>query len=365
VFDRVHVIARLKDVPVAQEGAIEASGVGVVFNGLPSYRGPTQFLRHGVEMRSAALRALRSADAIILRVPSPIASLIAPSLQSRGIPYAVEVVGDPYDVFSPGAVRHPLRPLIRWKMTRDLKRQVRGAVAAAYVTQSTLQRRYPCGAAERLSRFVTHYSSVELGPDAFVAPQATRRVGGPLRLINVGTFEQLYKGQDVLVDAVRICVSRGLDIALVFIGGGIYLEEIRRRAERHRLGDRVRFAGHLSSRAELVAELDASDLFVLPSRQEGLPRAMIEAMARGLPCVGSDIGGIPELLDREDLVPPGDAIALATRIEDVARDSSRWESMRGRSLDRAREFAAERLAVKRAEFYRQVLRVSSPGIEAA
>jgi glycosyltransferase involved in cell wall biosynthesis len=359
VFDRVHVIARLKDVALAHERAIEASAAGVVFTGLPSYRGVAQFARRRLEVRSIALGAVRSADAVILRVPSPIASLIVPSLRSQRIPYAVEVVGDPHDVFSPGAVRHPLRPLIRWKMTRDLRRQAREAVAAAYVTRRALQLRYPCPALQ------VGLSDVQLTHE-FVAPYPVERAAPrPIRLISVGTFEQLYKAPDVLVDAVGICDRRGWDLTLCFVGSGIYLEEIRRRAERQRIGARVRFEGHISSRADLVAQLDASDLFVLPSRQEGMPRAMIEAMARGLPCIGSHVGGIPELLEPEDMVPPGDASALARKIEEVVSSPSRLLEMSKRSFARARDFAGEGLAQQRTEFYRHVLLASSCRIEAA
>ena len=62
----------------------------------------------------------------------------------------------------------------------------------------------------------------------------------------------------------------------------------------------------------VTEQLDAADVFVLPSRQEGLPRAMIEAMARSLPCVGSDVGGISELIP-DWVVPPNDPQALALK----------------------------------------------------
>ena len=116
----------------------------------------------------------------------------------------------------------------------------------------------------------------------------------------------------------------------------------------------MRFAGFVSAGAQVRHHLDAADLFVLPSRAEGLPKAVLEAMARGLPCVGSTVGGMPELLPPEDLVPPGDADALATRLEEVLRDEHRMVAMSARNLDRARRYAVERLRPRRDAFYRAV-----------
>jgi glycosyltransferase involved in cell wall biosynthesis len=371
VFDQVQVLGRVRAVTEPAAGAVEATGRGVLFARLPHYRGAAQLLIHSAAIRAAARRAIGLHDAVILRVPSPVASLIERGLVRRGIPYALEVVGDPYDVFSPGAVRHPLRRLIRWKMTRDLRRQARGAIGAAYVTRQALQKRYPCRREADLSAvswsndlvtparpYVTHYSSVDLDRESFLAVRSRVAPASPMRLVTVGSFEQLYKGPDVLVEAMAICVARALDVTLLFVGGGRYMEEIRRRAAEMGIGARVQFAGHVTSRVDVLAHLDAADLFVLPSRQEGLPRAMIEAMARGLPCVGTTVGGIPELLNDDDLVPPGDAQALARKIEEVVRNPSRLEAMSRRSIERARDFTPERLAARRAEFYRHVLEAS-------
>ncbi len=105
-------------------------------------------------------------------------------------------------------------------------------------------------------------------------------------------------------------------------------------------------------------EMDRADVFVMPSRQEGLPRATIEAMARALPCIGSTVGGIPELLATEDLVPPGDALALATKIREVVSDPERMARMSARNLAKAGEYRDEALRERRVAFYRHVRKMT-------
>jgi glycosyltransferase involved in cell wall biosynthesis len=102
------------------------------------------------------------------------------------------------------------------------------------------------------------------------------------------------------------------------------------------------------------AELDAADLFLLPSRAEGLPRALVEAMARGLPCLASRIGGVPELLAEEDLLTPGDVRSTAAQIESALRRPERRARMAQRNLERARDFQEEQLIGRRRQFYREL-----------
>ena len=262
----------------------------------------------------------------------------------------MEVVGDPYDVFGPNAVRHPLRPVFRWWFTRALKRQCANACAAAYVTERALQHRYPPAP----HAFATHYSSIDLPDAAFVEAPRKTVTNGSARLILIGTLAQLYKAPDVLIEAVGACVREGLNIELVFVGSGRYQPQLETRAAALRVATRVQFRGQLASADAVRAELDRADLFVLPSRQEGLPRAMIEAMARGLPCIGSTVGGIPELLATEDMVPPNDASALARKIREVLADPSRMVRMSARNLAKAREYSLDVLTRRRERFYEHV-----------
>ena len=99
-------------------------------------------------------------------------------------------------------------------------------------------------------------------------------------------------------------------------------------------------------------QLDASDLFVLPSRQEGMPRALIEAMARGLPCIATRVGGVPELLPEDVLVAPGDAGELAAKILEVAASPTLGARLGAQNLGRARCYHEKLLQPRRVAFHR-------------
>ena len=176
VFDRVRVVARVLDVPTRPDAAVRADGRGVEVWPVPYYLGPRQYLATWPAVRRSVLAAATANDAVILRVPSQLGSMLAAARRRRGLTYAVEVVGDPYEVFSPTVMRPPLQPLLRTYFVAGLRRQCRGATAAAYVTEYALQRRYPTGKGAPTAGF----SDIELGPDAFVARR--RRYGRRTRV---------------------------------------------------------------------------------------------------------------------------------------------------------------------------------------
>ena len=185
-------------------------------------------------------------------------------------------------------------------------------------------------------------------------PGADRRIGneaGSFRLVFVGSLEQLYKGPDVLLRAVARCRERGLDVHLRIVGDGRQRERLERLSCELRIRDSVTFVGALPAGEAIERELLEADLFVLPSRTEGLPRALIEAMACGCPCVSTHVGGVPELLSDEDLVPAGDETALSVKISEVLRAPERLKQMSERNLRRAADFVERVLAPRRRSFY--------------
>ncbi|NWF24846.1 glycosyltransferase [Streptomyces sp. PKU-EA00015] len=147
-----------------------------------------------------------------------------------------------------------------------------------------------------------------------------------------------YKGHQYLLDAVGMVQERGLRCTLVLIGEGGERSRLQQQADR--LGLDVRFLGH---RTDVASFLARADVVVLPSLQEGLSNAVMEAMAVGRPVVATAVGGTPELLqDRGVLVPPADAEALARGLHWMLSD----DTAAARFGDAAREWALEHLSAK-------------------
>jgi glycosyltransferase involved in cell wall biosynthesis len=128
-----------------------------------------------------------------------------------------------------------------------------------------------------------------------------------------------YKGHDVVLDALaRLADPPSLRLA----GGGAERDRLATRAAELGLAGRVEFLGAVAGAEHLWA---AAQFGVLASFQEGLPNAVLEAMASGVPVVATAVGGVPELVDDGVtglVVPPGDPAALAGAIDALAGDAA-------------------------------------------
>jgi phosphatidylinositol alpha-1,6-mannosyltransferase len=165
-----------------------------------------------------------------------------------------------------------------------------------------------------------------------------------------------YKGHDQLIEALPVLRRDVPDARLVFVGTGDDVDRLRRKAQDCGVGEHVTFTGFLSDDALRQAYADAS-VFAMPSRGEGFGLTYLEAMAAGLPCIGSVHDAAPEII--EDgvtgfLIDQQDNAQLVDRLRTLLTDPSRRNAMGGRGRVRwEQEFTYE-------QFRRRFLAVLRP-----
>lgn len=307
---------------------------------VPHYRGPRDFLvKYGL-IRAFIRMTLTDPGAIYgARVPDLVGSLVQRRARSIGALFFAQVVGDTEDVLRSGAFGK-LGKILAGAARLATARQIRRADGVIYVTRRTLQEKYPAGEGKlTLSR-----SNVELDSKNFAQTSRDYEVrppASPVRLITAGSQEQRYKGHDVLIDAVAILRENGVDTAACIVGGGKYHEELRRYAAERGVADLVEFTGQLAGAASVRERIAESDIFVLPSRTEGLSRVLIEAMASGIVCIGSSVGGTPELLSSSCLFESEDPAALADMVQRLVESPSTMSAEATASRLKASEIARD------------------------
>ena len=142
------------------------------------------------------------------------------------------------------------------------------------------------------------------------------------------------KGVDVLIEAIAdLVANRALPATLTIAGDGPERGRLEQLAGERGVSTHVTFAGQLD-RAALGARFAAADLCVQPSRTEGFSKAWLDAMAYGLPVVASEVGAAASVMgepgERGWLVPPGDAVVLADRLQAVLTEPRDWHALRRR-----------------------------------
>ncbi len=189
---------------------------------------------------------------------------------------------------------------------------------------------------------------------------ASKRPPSGVWTLGVVALFRPRKGLETLLAALAQLRNRGLPVRLRAVGSfesSEYRCEVLRRADQLGLAEKIEWTGF---RAEINAELDQMDLLAFPSvLAEGLPMVVIEAMAAGVPVVGTRVDGVVDVIRPEIdglLCEPADAAGLADAVARFVQGDADWATMRQTAWRRQREeFSDRSMARGMAELYRQVL----------
>lgn len=228
------------------------------------------------------------------------------------IPYAISLQGGDVPGFDPGRMRlyHKLTGGVISALWRDA-----AAVVANSQGLATLARTHDPGAT---------IGMIPAGADLTgIAPKTTYAQPGPINLLFVGRLVK-QKGLDVLIAALAK-MDLALKWRLILVGDGPEWPAIAGEAARLGLADRLDLRGWVTKDA-LPAMYREGDIFVLPSRDEGMANALLEAMAAGLPVVGTRVAGTGEVVIQGEtglLVAPEDEDALGAALAALIKDEPR------------------------------------------
>ncbi|MFZ2013116.1 MAG: glycosyltransferase family 4 protein [Nocardioides sp.] len=198
--------------------------------------------------------------------------------------------------------------------------------------------------------------SVTVPKDAWTRSAARALLGLPDDATVIGTVARadFQKAPEHLLAALE--QMRHTEAMVAWVGGGPLVESIRKRAAERGLADRFLMLGE---RSDVAQVLPAFDVFALPSRYEGLPCAIVEAMRCGIPVVASSVNSVPDLVipGRSGvLVPPGRPDLMAEAVDGLLDDPERAERLvAGAAVLAGETYDAERLAVVLDEVYRSGL----------
>ncbi len=310
---------------------------------------PLKRLLQGKKTYKEICALVEKSDCVVVRGPAEQGMMAAKAARQQNKPYVVEMSGCAFDqTWSHGSWIGRFYAPIRYLRARFM---VWHADQVLYVTERFLQGRYPT------KGHVENASNVDL-PDLQddILERRLNKItdtfenNKPLQIGMIANHGNKLKGVDIAVKALSAARQQGIEFVFNVIGFGdpsIWQPLI----EKYDLQNHVVFSPPVAEGSAIFDWLDNIDLYIQPSRHEGLPRAMIEAMSRALPCLGSTAGGIDELIDRNYIHHIGDVKTLQQHIVSICRNKNWLLQQAKRNFDKSQAYTHTYLRPKRFKFY--------------
>lgn len=307
---------------------------------------PIDHFLKGRKINQELLEFFSTCDAAIIRLPSVLGLRAIDICKEKKIPYAVEVVGNIYDaLYYYGNIQGKL---IANYFHRKNKNAIFNAPYAIYVTKDYLQKHYPC------NNVTSYASNVQINIEANVLEKRLKKINQSPKImtcLTLGNVNVKYKGYSVVLKAIKYLNDEfGVDNIEYHIAGSGDFKQLEKEVRNLNLESRVVHLGK-KNREEIFDLLDNIDIYVHPSYTEGLPRSVVEAMSRACPCLTSNAGGIPELIDEAFMHSPRDYKKLALDLMKMIEDKDLQMKSATQNFEKAKEYKKEKLFKVKKEFW--------------
>ncbi len=352
-FDEIVVGSRIfeaEDDSVTKSFSV-SSGENVSFFSLPnlmSFSGLKQF----GEAKRIITEQMEKADVAVIRLPSNLGYLACSIANKMGKKYMIEVVGCTWDdLWNIGSVMGKLYAPLSFLLE---KHYVKKAQNVLYVSRRFLQNRYPnknfnmgcsdtninCAGIDILERRIDRIRSLD--------DQKEIRLG-LIASLNVG-----YKGHDTAIYALKEILKRHKNVKVCFLGDGDK-KKWKDLAIKNGVIDNIEFSGALPGGDPVLNWIDNIDIFIMPSLQETLGRALIEAMSRGCPAIGGAGTAVPEQLPDDCIHERKNYKELAEMVCYMIENPKYTELCAVENYQRSKKYSEDILTVRRDYFWKKVL----------
>ena len=349
VFEQLVVVTRAKDASSLDVTRLKrSSGDNVSFVKVPDFKSIKSFYRY-FQAKKIIEEEVKKADAIIAR-NSTIANIAANYAIKYNKPFAYEVVGCPWgSLWNYGNIQGKIMAPFAYFRTKKIAKK---SPFTLYVTNEFLQKRYPsrgysisCSDVD-LPKLEDKILEKRIEKIKRFDPNETIKIG------MIGALTSKYKGFDLAIKALKDLNNKYKNVELHLLGSGDK-SKWKNFSKKMKVQDKVIFEGTLPSGEPVFKWLDNMDIYIQPSKQEGLPRALIEAMSRGCPAVGSKTGGIPELLDQDFVHKKGNYKDLTVKIDKFISNKEIMIHQAKRNFAVSKQYSKEILDKKRTKFWNE------------
>lgn len=314
---------------------------------IKNFKSPFLYFRNIKSVRQTIEEEVKKTDILIIR-DSSAGNIALKYAKKYSKPYIWECVGCALEAYWNysilGKLIAPFSFLIK-------KRNIKNSTYVCYVTDKFLQGRYPTK-----GKSISCSDVVIDDVDENILEKRLEKIkamsdASEIKIGTAAAIDVKYKGQQYVMEAIRILKDKGIHAKYYLAGGGNsgYLKDY---ASKLKITDEVVFLGQLNKN-EIIDLYDDIDIYIQPSMLEGLPRSVIEALSRACPTLGTNVGGIPELIGADCLFKKGNSKEIAALIEKMIAGSMNESA--GRNFYKAKDYTMSKLEKKRKDFYDEFL----------
>lgn len=354
-FGTINLVTRVeqKDIEFINKNPMlqKINGKNVVVNPIKDYKNFPDAIINKKKIIFELEKQIINSDFVILRTPAMLSIFAEKICKKNNISYLTELVADPWDIY----YYHSkiAGKLVAPYMYRKTKKICKESNSILYVTENYLQKKYPA------------LTNNQVGVSDVIIPDNNNEVlenrkkkisfnknNNIFKFGIVGNYDFKMKGQEQAIKAL-VNLAENCILELVGAGDKNYLYQLSKKLG---VENRVNFLGTKKSGTEMFNWMDSIDVLLMPSLTEGLPRVMVEGMSRGLPAIGSNVGGIVELIDPNLIYKKGRVEELQKLMQLISCDNKLLLNTAEENFIKAQNFNKFRLDTKRENFYNSIMK---------